>query len=57
MTNQGQRDRSASSSHLSPPASADSFQPFSNPYDTQQQFQANNLNQQQFLDPQATLLD
>lgn len=57
MSNQGQRDRSASSSHLSPPVSADSFQPFSNPYDTQQQFQANTLNQQQFLDPQATLLD
>ncbi|KAI5200926.1 hypothetical protein E4T39_05499 [Aureobasidium subglaciale] len=64
MSNQGQRDRSASSSHLSPPATADSFQPFTNPYDSQlqqqqqqQHFQANNLNHQQFLDPQATLLD
>ena len=58
MANQDQRNRSASSSHLSPPVPTDTFQTFSNSYDTQQQFQANNLNnQQQFLDPQATLLD
>lgn len=61
MSSHDQRERSASSSHLSPPVSSDSFPSF--PYDAQpqqqqqQQYQANNLNQQQFLDPQATLLD
>jgi hypothetical protein len=64
MSNQEPRDRSASSSHLSPPIQADAFQAFSLPYDLQQQqqqqqqqYQATTLNQQQFLDPQATLLD